>query len=44
VTLQLGRYGRPEEFAAAAVILLSPASASITGVMPPVDGGITRSL
>jgi 3-oxoacyl-[acyl-carrier protein] reductase len=43
-SIPLRRYGRPEEFAAAAVFLLSPASAHITGVMLPVDGGITRGL
>jgi len=43
-SIPLRRYGRPEEFAAAAVFLLSPASAYITGVMLPVDGGITRGL
>jgi 3-oxoacyl-[acyl-carrier protein] reductase len=34
-----GRIGRPEEFANAAVFLLSPAASYITGVMMPVDGG-----
>ena len=43
-SIPLRRYGRPEEFAAAAVFLLSPAAAYVTGVMLPVDGGITRSL
>jgi 3-oxoacyl-[acyl-carrier protein] reductase len=43
-SIPLRRYGRPEEFAAAAVFLLSPAAGYITGVMLPVDGGITRSL
>jgi 3-oxoacyl-[acyl-carrier protein] reductase len=43
-SIPLRRYGRPEEFAAAAVFLLSPAAAYITGVMLPVDGGITRGL
>jgi len=34
-----GRIGRPEEFANAAVFLLSPAASYITGVMLVVDGG-----
>ncbi len=43
-TIPLGRYGKPEEFGRAAAFLLSPASAYITGVMLPVDGGLTRGL
>lgn len=38
----LGRMGRPEEFANAAVFLLSPAAAYITGVMLTVDGGMYK--
>ncbi len=34
-----GRMGRPEEFANAAVFLLSPAASYVTGVMLTVDGG-----
>jgi len=43
-TIPLGRYGRPEEFAAAAAFLLTPASSFVNGVMLPVDGGMLRSL
>lgn len=42
--IPLGRYGEPEEFAAAAAFLLSPASSFISGVMLPVDGGMLRAL
>ena len=42
--IPLGRNGEPEEFAAAAAFLLSPASSFVNGVMLPVDGGMTRSL
>lgn len=38
----LGRMGKPEEFANAAVFLLSPAASYITGVMLNVDGGIYK--
>ena len=38
----LGRIGQPEEFANAAVFLLSPAASYITGVMLNVDGGIYK--
>lgn len=43
-TIPLGRYGEPAEFGRAAAFLLSPAAGYVTGVMLPVDGGITRSL
>lgn len=35
----LGRWGRPEDVAGAAVFLASPAAAFITGVVLPIDGG-----
>lgn len=38
----LGRIGQPEEFANAAVFLVSPAASYITGVMLNVDGGIVK--
>jgi 3-oxoacyl-[acyl-carrier protein] reductase len=38
----LGRMGTPEEFANAAVFLVSPAASYITGVMLTVDGGIYK--
>ncbi|OGO34450.1 MAG: 3-oxoacyl-ACP reductase [Chloroflexi bacterium RBG_16_57_11] len=38
----LGRMGQPEEFANAAVFLLSPVASYITGVMLTVDGGMYK--
>ncbi len=38
----LGRIAQPEEFANAAVFLLSPAASYITGVMLSVDGGMYK--
>ncbi len=43
-TIPLRRYGRPEEFGQVAAFLLSPAASFLTGVMLPVDGGMSRSL
>jgi len=43
-TIPLGRYGEPSEFGRAATFLLSPAASFLTGVMLPVDGGMTRAL
>ena len=40
----LGRIGQPEEFANAAVFLVSPAASYITGVMLNVDGGIYKGM
>ncbi len=42
--IPLRRYGRPEEFGRAAAFLLSPVSGYLTGVMLPVDGGLSRGL
>ena len=42
--IPLGRIGQPEEFANAAVFLVSPAASYITGVMVNVDGGIVKGL
>ncbi len=42
--IPLGRMGQPEEFANAAVFLVSPAASYITGVMLNVDGGIVKGL
>jgi 3-oxoacyl-[acyl-carrier protein] reductase len=43
-TIPLGRYGDPDEFGRVAAFLMSPASAFISGVMLPVDGGMLRAL
>ncbi len=42
--IPLGRYGRPEEFAAAAVFLASAKASYITGVSLQVDGGMLTSM
>lgn len=36
----LGRFGKPEEVAAAVAFLASPAASNITGAMLPCDGGL----
>jgi meso-butanediol dehydrogenase / (S,S)-butanediol dehydrogenase / diacetyl reductase len=41
--IALGRWGKPEEVAAAISFLLSPVSSFITGVALPVDGGVTAN-
>jgi 3-oxoacyl-[acyl-carrier protein] reductase len=43
-TIPMRRYGKPEEFGQVAAFLLSPAAGFLTGVMLPVDGGMSRSL
>lgn len=42
--IPIGRFATPEEVAAAAAFLCTPAAASITGINVPVDGGKTGSL
>ncbi|MGY1754848.1 SDR family oxidoreductase [Blastococcus sp. SYSU D01042] len=42
--IPLRRVGRPEEFGRIAAFALSPAASYLTGVMLPVDGGLTRAL
>lgn len=40
----LGRMGQPQEFARAAVFLLSPAASFLTGLMLSVDGGMYKGV
>ena len=41
--IPLGRWGRPEDVATAAVFLCSPAASFITGSVLVIDGGQTLS-
>ncbi len=43
-TIPMGRYGDPDEFAAAAVFLLSDAAGYITGASLQVDGGMLHGI
>ena len=43
-TIPMGRYGDPDEFAAAAVFLLSDAAGYITGASLQVDGGMLHAI
>ncbi|WP_261376730.1 SDR family oxidoreductase [Nocardioides sp. J9] len=42
--IPLRRYGQPEEFGRVAAFVLSPAASFVSGVMVPVDGGMSRGL
>ena len=42
--IPLRRYGVPAEFGRTAAFLLSPAASFVSGVMLPVDGGMSRGL
>jgi len=40
-SIPLGRIGKPEEVAAAAIFLVSDEASYITGIVLPIDGGFT---
>ena len=42
--IPMGRYGKPEEYAAAVVFIASPKASYITGVSLQVDGGMLMSM
>ena len=42
--IPLGRYGKPEEFAAAVVFLASARASYITGLSLQVDGGMLQAM
>jgi 3-oxoacyl-[acyl-carrier protein] reductase len=42
--IPLGRMGKPEEFANAAVFMVSPAASYITGTMLNVDGSVIKGI
>ena len=42
--IPMGRYGRPEEYAAAVVFIASPKASYINGVSLQVDGGMLMSM
>jgi len=37
----MGRFGKPEDLVGTALWLLSPASAFVTGIVVPIDGGFS---
>ena len=39
--ISIGRFGAPEDLLGAALCLLSPASAFVTGIVVPIDGGFS---